>query len=105
MYIEGNVQIGKDCLIKNSKFIGPLVIGNNVTIENSEIGPFSSISNGCVIADSKVDNSVLMENVKIVDVNKPITESLIGTASEITNGHNPNSSLSFFIGEKCKIEL
>lgn len=103
--IEGNVQIGKDCIIKNSKFIGPLVIGDNVTIENSEIGPYSSISNGCVIADSNIENSVLMENVKIVDVNNPITESLIGTSSEITNGHNPNASLSFFIGEKCKIEL
>lgn len=103
--IEGNVQIGKSCLIKNSKFTGPLIVGDNVTIENSEIGPYSSISNGCIITDSKIDNSVLMENVKVLDVKNQISESLIGSESEITNGHNPDSLLSFFIGEKCKIEL
>lgn len=102
---EGRVEIGKNCKIKNSKFIGPTIIGDDVDIEDSTIGPGSSIANGCIIKSSKIQNSVLMENVKVTDIKQPIDESLIGTSSQIINGHDPNSSIGLFLGEKCTIKL
>lgn len=103
--IWGKVQIGKKCQIKNSHIKGPVVIADNVQITDSTIGPFTSVAQGCIIRKSQVENSVVMGDVLIDDVERPISHSLIGTASEITNGANLSKSIGLFIGEKCKIEL
>lgn len=103
--IDGEVQIDKGCNIKDSKIKGPSVIGEEVEIVNSTIGPFTSIGKGCVIKNSQIRNCVLMEDVLIDSVSRPIENSLIGSLSEITNGSSKDKSIGLFIGEKCKIEL
>lgn len=104
--LEGIVAVGRGCSIVKSKIMGPVIIGDNVTIERGEIGPYTSIANNCQIINSKVENSVLMNGVKILDVNNhPIKNSLIGTDTQVlgTNGRGPTTSL--FVGEKCKIQV
>lgn len=104
--IGGKVSIGSGCKISKSKIKGPVIIGDNVEILDSEIGQNTSISDGCEIRNSRLENSVLMKGVKIENVkDHPITESLIGTDTQVlgANGHNPKTSL--FVGEKCKIQI
>lgn len=102
--IENRVGVGRNCTIENSHLRGPILIGDNVVIKNSYIGPFTSINNNCVIEDSHIENSVLMTDVKISKIHQPIDTSLIGTASEISNSLGPTASMKLFIGEKCKIQ-
>ncbi|MEX2007665.1 MAG: glucose-1-phosphate thymidylyltransferase [Candidatus Levyibacteriota bacterium] len=103
--IEGKVSIGKDCRIINSKLKGPLVIGDGVEIINSHVGPYCSISNNSFMENSHLENSVLMEGVKIINVKRPIAMSLIGPGSEIIDSDEDSEAISFFIGEKSKIDL
>lgn len=103
--IEGRVQIDRGCQIKNSQIKGPSLIGEDVEISDCVIGPFASIGKGCVIEESKIKNSVLMEKVLIQDVERVIENSLVGSESEIKGGKKQNKSIGLFIGEKCKIEL
>lgn len=103
--LENRVRIGKDCRIENSRVRGPVIIGDNVTIKDSFIGPFTSISNECFIEGSHIENSVLMEKVKVVNIEKTIDQSLIGTESEILKSNGPNSSAHLFVGQKCQINL
>ena len=103
--VENRVTIGKNCKVSNTQIRGPVIIGDNVILENSFIGPFTSISNGVVIEDSHIENSVILEGVKIIKVRQPIDKSLIGSDSEIVFSNGPNSSMKLFIGEKCRIEL
>lgn len=103
--IENRVKIGKNCQITNSRIRGPVIIGDNVRILGSYIGPFTSISNDCVIETSHIENSVIMSGVKIVKVRQPIDTSLVGTDSEIVSFNGPTSSMKFFIGEKCMVEV
>lgn len=103
--IEGRVKIGKRCKIKNSKLRGPIAIGDSVTIIDSYIGPFSSISDDCEIDKSHIENSVLMRGVKIKKVKRPIQESLIGAEAQVVTDNGPSASLNLFIGEKSKIIL
>lgn len=99
--IKGRVKIGSDCRISHSQIYGPVIIGANVTITDSFIGPFTSVSDGCMIENSRIENSVLMDNVKIINVKQPVQTSLIGSASEIVGSNNSVSLLKLFIGEKC----
>lgn len=104
--VDGKVALGKGCTIVNSKIKGPSIIGDNVTITDSEVGPLISISDDCEIVGSKVSNSVLMSGVKILDVkDHPVSNSLIGTDTEVVGKDGKEAATSLFVGEKCKIQI
>ncbi len=104
--LSDKVLEGQDVDVRNSKIIGPVIIGDNVIIENSEVGPFVSVADGCQIRDSKVSNSVLMSGVKISGVKShPIENSLIGTDTEVASEDGRGVATNLFVGEKCKIKI
>ncbi len=103
--VKGKVSIGLNCQITNTEIIGPCAIGDNVQIANSKIGPFVSISNDCQIKKSTIENSVLMQGVKVLNIKSTIDTSLFGTASEVTDVADRTTSISLFIGEKSRIEV
>lgn len=104
--VEGKVALGKDCTIVNSKIFGPAIVGDNVTITSSKVGPITSIADNCEIVNSVVRNSVLMSGVKILDISgHPVDNSLIGTDTEVIGKDGKDVTTSFFVGEKCKIQI
>lgn len=103
--VEGRVSVGKGCKITKSEVRGPVSIGNSVTIANSYIGPYSSIADKCRIENSHVENSVLMEGVKVLNIKQPIDESLIGAGAEIIDENGPTDRMKLFIGEKSRVRI
>ena len=103
--VQGRVSIGSGCKIKNSNMRGPSIIGDNATIVNSYVGPYSSISSDCDIQNSSLENSVLMEGVKILNVKQPIDNSLIGSGTEVTDVNGHSNCLELFVGEKSQVRL
>ena len=100
--IEGRVEIGKNCRIKNSHIRGPVSIGDDVVLEDAYIGPYTSIDDRCSVKNASIENSVLMTDVEIQDVKKPIDASLIGRGTFIQGNHHSNRA-SFFLGEKTRL--
>jgi len=103
--LQGRVQVGIKCKIRGSRIRGPVVIGNNVLINNSYVGPYTSISDNCIIDNGSVENSVLMAGVKIHNVKQPIDNSVIGTEAEIADVDGHSNCLELFIGEKSQVRL
>ena len=103
--IQGRVSIGNKCKIVNSQIRGPVIIGNGVVISDSYIGPYTSISDKCVIESSCVENSVLMEKVKIIKVKQPLDNSLIGSGTEVADINGHSNCLELFVGEKSQVRL
>ncbi len=105
--IKGRVKIGSNCRIKRSEIRGPVIIGDNVKIEDSYIGPYTSISSGCEIVEASLENSVVMENVKIINVEKRLDNCLIGDSTEVI-GDNSGRHLGrfeLFLGGKSRIKI
>ncbi len=103
--IEGRVTIGKGCKISNTKLRGPLVIGDKVTIRDSFIGPYSSISDNCHIENAKIENSVLMEGVEINSPKRPLDSCLLGRESTVVGNHQPTETLELFLGNQCQVKI
>lgn len=103
--ISGRVYIGKGCVIEKSEIRGPVSIKDNVSVIGSYVGPYTSIDEGCFIEKSRVENCVLMNNVKIYRVKQQIDNSLIGPEATISSNGGQHSCLEFFIGEKANIKL
>lgn len=72
---------------ENTKINEPVYIGENVTIENSTIGPYASIGNGCSIKNSTVKNSLMQKNVELQ--NCTIENSTIGNFVELKDVSQP----------------
>ncbi len=103
--VKGKVSLGSGCRVLNSEIIGPCIIGDNVEIVDSKIGPFVSISEDCRIENSRIENSVLMQGTKVLNIKSRIDTSLFGPKSEFTDVSERTDSISLFIGEKSIIEI
>ncbi|HTK60554.1 MAG TPA: glucose-1-phosphate thymidylyltransferase, partial [Candidatus Baltobacteraceae bacterium] len=64
--IQGKVTIGKGTIIGPKSLIrGPVVIGENARIENSYIGPYTSIGNGVEIYNTEIEHSIVFDDVDL----------------------------------------
>lgn len=76
--IQGKVQIGAGTHIGSRVLIrGPVVIGERCTIENSYIGPYTSIANDVRIANTEVEHSIVFDHASI-DAGGRIIDSIVG---------------------------
>ncbi len=66
-YLHGNISVKEKTIIEGSNLMGPIFIGKNVKIYNSTLGPFTAISDNCVIENSEIQDSIVMENTMIRD--------------------------------------
>ncbi|MBI5194530.1 MAG: glucose-1-phosphate thymidylyltransferase [Nitrospirae bacterium] len=103
--IAGKVIIEKGARIINSSIRGPVIIGENTVIENSYIGPFTSIYYGCHIKDSEVEYSIILEKCKIIDADIRIERSLLGREAEIIKCKTKPKTQKFIIGDQSIVEL
>jgi len=100
--IEGRVTIKKTTKVLNSTVRGPCIVGENCTIENSSIRPYTSIGNGTKIVDSTIGCSIIMENAQINGINR-LEKSLIGKNAKVTKNHRTNC-LKLHIGDYSEVE-
>ena len=102
--VTGRVRLGKGSRVVNSTVRGPVVIGENVLIENSFIGPFTSIGSGCQIVTSVLEHCVLLENARIEHVDR-LEDSLIGKNSAVIKDHKNHQAYRLMIGDDSEVLL
>jgi len=103
--VEGAVVIEKGAKIVRSRLRGPLIIGPDVTIEDSYIGPFSAIAEGVRIVRSEVEHSIVLERSVIEDVPTRIDSSLIGKDVVVTCSPDRPRAHHIMVGDSSRVEL
>jgi glucose-1-phosphate thymidylyltransferase len=101
--IEGRVTIQKTAKIINSTIRGPCVVGNDCLIENSFIGPYTSVGDETKIFDSTIEYSVILGNATINGVDR-LEESLIGRNAKVTKNHK-DGCLKLHVGDYSEVEI
>jgi glucose-1-phosphate thymidylyltransferase len=101
--IEGRVTLQEKAKLVNSTIRGPCVIGDGCVIENSFIGPYTSIGNETKIIDSIIEYCVILENAHITGVDR-LEESLIGKNAKVTRNHR-NGCLKLNVGDYSEVEI
>jgi glucose-1-phosphate thymidylyltransferase len=100
--VSGRVRLGKNSKVVRSTIRGPVVIGENVEIENSFIGPFTSIGNGCRILSSVMEHCVLLENARIEHVDR-LEDSLVGKGSSVIKNRGNHQAYRLMIGDDSEV--
>ncbi len=101
--LQGRVSIGKNTEVVNSVIRGPVIIGDNCTISNAYIGPYTSIGNNTLIENCEIENSILMDEVKISNFSYRIDSSLIGKKVEIVEADAKPKGVQIIVGDLGKV--
>jgi len=103
--IHGDVIVEEGAVIRKSELRGPLIIGAGTTVEDSYIGPFTSISAGCRISESEIEFSIVLENSEIRNLGVRMEGSLIGKDAKIVQGPARPKAYRFMVGDNCEIQV
>lgn len=68
---------------KNSKIIPPVYFGDDVSIEDSEVGPNVSLGTGSRISGSKINDAIILNEANVK--NSRLANSTLGTRSSVNN--------------------
>jgi len=81
--VEGKVVLEAGARVEHSVLRGPLIVGSEARVVDSEVGPHTSIDRHCVVKGSRITDSVVMESTVIEGVGPWIEGSLIGRFVEL----------------------
>ncbi|NUS06800.1 MAG: NTP transferase domain-containing protein [Nonomuraea sp.] len=81
--LVGQVFVDAGSSVRGSRLIGPAVVGVGAAVTGSVIGPYTSIGPDCVIEDSTVEGSIVLEGASLHGVG-PLRNSLIGRDAQVS---------------------
>ena len=99
--VEGSVHLGAGSRLEGSHIVGPVVIGDGVTIVRSTIGPDTSIGDGCRIDGSVIESSIVMADAAVSGWK--IRASVLGHGVQL-QGTAPHDFVSLMLGEQSAIQ-
>ena len=102
--VMGRVEIREGAKMENSVLRGPFSIAERCRINNSLIGPFTSIAAGATIEHSYIEHSVILQNCSISNIER-LEGSVIGRRTEVIGRGHDFKAVRLFVGDDAKVEL
>jgi glucose-1-phosphate thymidylyltransferase len=103
--IQGRVVLQEGSEVMNSRIQGPAIVGERTRIVNSYVGPFTSIYHDCLIADTEISGSVVLEHTRIEAVSERIEHSLIGRSVELRGHERRPHGYTLILGDFSKLHM
>lgn len=103
--IAGDVTIEPGAKVVNSLITGPAIIGTNCLIEDSTIGPYTSIAEGTRISNATVEFSIIMNECTIENLDSTVFRSLIGRGVIVRRAHSTPTSICVVLGDNSMVEI
>ena len=100
--VVGRVLLEKESCVKSSRLRGPVVIGEGTMIENSFIGPYTSIGSRCLIKNSTLQHCVILDGAKIESVGR-LEDSVLGRNTVVNGDSGNRQCLRLLIGDDAEI--
>lgn len=100
----GRVVLEEGGRIINSRVRGPVVVGRGTVIENSFIGPHTSIGEDCVITHSALEHCVVLDGVKLEGVER-MQDRVLGRNAQVRCIAENHRTLRLLIGDDTEVLL
>jgi glucose-1-phosphate thymidylyltransferase len=100
----GRVVVDAGAKVSGSRIVGPAIIGAGTEVSGSYVGPFTSVAAGCVIVDSEIEYSIVLEGASIRGVRR-IEASLIGHDVEVTPAPRVCQAHRLVLGDHSKVQI
>ncbi|ROO82726.1 glucose-1-phosphate thymidylyltransferase [Actinocorallia herbida] len=100
----GRVSIAPGARVTGSRIVGPAVIGPGTVVENSYVGPFTSIDRDCTLADCEIEYSIVLRGASLRGVRR-VEASLIGRHAEVTPAPRVPSAHRLVLGDHSRVQI
>jgi glucose-1-phosphate thymidylyltransferase len=99
----GKVIVEAGAEIINSTIRGPAIIGEKTRILNSYVGPFTSIYHNCVIEESEIEHSIMLEHSAVRGLPHRLEDSLIGRNVEVARSPLKPKAYRLLLGDNSSV--
>jgi glucose-1-phosphate thymidylyltransferase len=99
----GKVIVERGAEVINSTIRGPAIIGEGTRILNSYVGPFTSIYHHCLVENSEIEHSIVLEHTTIRDLPHRLEDSMIGRYNEIVRSPLKPRAYRLMLGDHSNV--
>jgi glucose-1-phosphate thymidylyltransferase len=103
--VEGRVSVGPGARLERCQVRGPAAIGARAVLEDAYIGPYSAVADGCVIRHAEIENSIVLEDSTIADLEHRLEGSLIGRNVCISGSNSKPRAYRLLVGDDSQIGI
>jgi glucose-1-phosphate thymidylyltransferase len=101
--IDSRVVVEAGARIINSVVRGPAIIGENSVIEDSFVGPFTSIYHHVTVQNCEIERSIVLEHASLADIGTRVQDSLIGRHATVKHSEGKPRSLKLNVGDHSNL--
>jgi glucose-1-phosphate thymidylyltransferase len=101
--VIGKVIIEAGAEVINSTIRGPAIIGEHTRIVNAYVGPFTSIYHHCMIEESEIEHSIVLENSTVRGLPHRLEDSLIGRNVEVARSPLKPRAYRLMLGDNSSV--
>jgi glucose-1-phosphate thymidylyltransferase len=102
--VERRVIIEEGAELIGSVVRGPAIIGARTRLVDTYVGPYTSIAADCVLIDTEIEHSVVLEHSRIQGVHR-IHDSLLGRAVEVERSGVRPRATRLVLGDHSRADL
>jgi glucose-1-phosphate thymidylyltransferase len=102
--VVGRVRLEPDAHVTGSEIRGPVAIGQGALIQNSFIGPYTSIGRDCSVKTSSLEHCVVLESAKVEGVGR-LADSILGRNAVVRRLGAKYEALRLMIGDDAEVLL
>ncbi|MEV4516535.1 glucose-1-phosphate thymidylyltransferase [Dactylosporangium sp. NPDC049525] len=101
--VDPQAIIAAGAKVLRSHVYGATFIGPNTVVEDSTIGPYTTIGAGCLVRSARIDGSIVMDDVRIVDPGH-LDGAVIGRRAFIGRA-DQGSAHRLIVGADARVEI
>lgn len=100
----GRISLAQGARVERSTIRGPVIIGEGTVIRGSFIGPYTSIGKNCVIENSALEHSVILDGVRLANIER-LEDSVVGRNAMVISGRQNSKALRLMIGDDAEVKI
>ncbi|NUP14877.1 MAG: glucose-1-phosphate thymidylyltransferase [Streptomyces sp.] len=102
--LVGRVVVEAGAKISGSRIVGPAVIGPDTVVQDSYVGPFTSIEGNCRVALSEIQYSIVLRGASIDGVAR-VEDSVIGRETEVNAAPRTSTAHRLVLGDHSRVQV
>ena len=103
--LEGRVILEQGAVVRRSLVRGPVTIGRDAVIEDSYIGPYTSLGERVEVRRSEIEHSIVLSDSVVEDLPNRLEASLLGRRVRVVKSDGPARTLKMLVGDRSEIEI
>lgn len=100
--LAGNVGAGEGTIIRGSRVEGPVLLGRECRVTDSQIGPYVSVGDRAVIEGSVVRNTVIDADAVVSSLPCGLEDSIVGRGGRAAGTGAAGPAVSRLIGDNAE---